>query len=283
MDETLVEYIEEVLANYFGAEGFDVGTGDYIFEVADIDPNITALGTEGWRVVGMLESKPKIEINQKYFDLTAGFFESLIKKFPRGKEINITLAVMCLTLIGMEYSFGTDNIDIVDSDITPTTVDTSTTPTLKRVKVASTASLEAGQRALIMTGADGFQKPELKHIKSFNDVTKIVEFVQPLERLPIAGAEFKIIEGTEANVSDAAPPTRQGRLIQFNEDKSYEVFHFPRLDGSKPGIATGTGKEADKAELGLQGLKDWDVGDDNKISSKYFLHKRVHKTTFVEA
>ena len=256
--------------------GLDAQDGPMLVEVRPL----TSSAENDWTIVGALASDPTFAGGLKFNDLEIGFEKINMDKSFKGRKPTLGFSLMAANGQGMKMAFGTDSYTLVQPS-TPITsdVDIATAPTYLNVTLTAVTGFKAKHKVAIKTGGTNNPQFELRHISSVNTTTKTITLVQPLDRLPVDGAEVFVVESEDINVGSGLCEDQQVRIVQILDDDSETFLTIPHATIDKDGSFKGGMDSAKSFDVSVEALANIEE-DGTDIVTSYFKYQRLYKTDY---
>lgn len=231
------------------------------------------------QIIGCLGGDYTINGNASKTDIEVGFRKLNMDKTDKGIKPSITLPMMALQPIGLQLAFDTNVYQLIQPS-TPiaTTIDTVVNaPTRFSVTLDVTAAFLKGQTVAIMTGATNAAY-EIKTVASYDAASKLLTFIQPLDRAPIDGAEVFVVKTERIIIGGDKAKNYKVTLITVHDDYSETVVNILRAVVSADGYLNGGSDGAKQAEIKLEALADITEVNGNLITT-YCTFDKNHPVT----
>lgn len=262
--------------DFLVAKGLDAQDGPMLVEVRPL----TSTSESDWTIVGCCASEPAFSGGLKFTDIEVGFEKLNMDKVFKGRKPTLSFSLMAPNGQGMKMAFGTDSYELVQPS-TPiaTTVDIATAPTWLAITVDAVTGFQVGQKIAVKTGGTNNPEYELKHVSTINSTTKRITFTQPLDRLPVDGAEVFVVESEDMNVGSGLCEDQQVRIIQILDDQSEIFLTIPNGTLDKDGSFKGGMENPKNYDVSIEALPNAEL-DGTDLVTSYFKYQRVYRTNF---
>jgi hypothetical protein len=264
----------QIRQDFLAREGLSVLDGPTLVLLAPVGSTVDTDDL----IIGALSGDPTIAGNSTKEDIEVGFRKLNMDKTDKGIKPSITLPMMCLQPLGLKLAFDTDVYQLIQPT-TPiaSTVDTTTAPTRFTVTLDTTAGFLKGQTVAITTGTTN-PSPEIKTVSDYNSTTKLLTFVQPLDRAPVDGADVFVVKTERLVIGGDIAKNYKVKLITIHDDFSESIIIVNRAVVSADGYLTGGMDGPKMAEIKLEALADVTEVNGN-ILTTYITFDKNHPVT----